>query len=529
MTLEKPTPLPEQETQKPDLLARSAFALLLVGALATLIVGIVLLGAPMRDSVRLPLLILYGIFFVLVVAALGATLVMPVARIHAVTHALTRLFGRPAPALALVLLIMVGTALAVPLINNIVSNLSALSLLLMVWSTLLVLVLAICNAGAIARLFERTRGVWTGIGITLVLAFIVLAIFTGANLFLSSTLIIDRLRGSSDFRELLFYGNEANPEQSRAYWTELGGIKNTWLSYTYTRMQAFQGQYINIDASGRRATTSFADEANGDVPDVYFFGGSTMWGEGSRDEYTIPSQVARLLNEAGTPIRASNYGQIAYVSTQDAILFERQLALGNVPDNAVFYGGFNDLASVYIANGIAGLPHNEVNRQKDLISGQILRDGRPLLSQPNVSIDDLDFSLIAIHDAMPAQVVDLYLANLRLIRAVAREFGVQTLFVWQPAILYKQSLTPQEQILVDENRRSWPGFDEYYQAVDEALRRRVRDEGIDDLVILSDLFADETRYLFYDRVHVIEDANTMIAQAIVPELTPLLNVPAENP
>jgi lysophospholipase L1-like esterase len=248
-----------------------------------------------------------------------------------------------------------------------------------------------------------------------------------------------------------------------------------------------------------------------------------MWGEGSRDDYTIPSQVARLLNGSGTPVRASNYGQIAYVSTQDEILFERQLALGNVPDTAVFYGGFNDLASVYIHEGTAGLPHNEINRQRDLISGQILRDGRPLISQPGVNFSDLDFSLVAVADATPAQIVDLYLANLRLIRAAGREFGVETLFVWQPAILYKQQLTPQEQLFVDENRIAWAGFDELYQAVDEELRRRIATDGIEDILMLSDLFADESRYLFYDRVHVIEDANTLIAEAIAPALLPLLN------
>ncbi|MEP7293174.1 MAG: hypothetical protein ABI835_15430 [Chloroflexota bacterium] len=510
------------------LLARSAFALLLIGALVTLGVGIVLLGAPVRSSVRTPMLLGYGAFFLLVIAALGFILAAPLPRIHAVTNAITRLFGRPALALVLALLIVIGVAFAVPLINGIVASLSALSLLLIVWSAIAVTLLALCNTRTLNSLFTRTRNAWTGAGIILTAIVILSLIFFIVGTLLNNSLLLDRLRGSSDYRELLFFGNETNPDRSRAYWVELGSVKNTWLSYTYTRMQPFAGQYIHIDSAGRRATASFADAPTAS-PDVYFFGGSTMWGEGSRDDYTLPSQVARLLDVAGTPIHAQNYGQIAYVSTQDEILFERQLALGNVPDTAVFYGGFNDLAAVYISNGTAGLPHNEVNRQRDLIAGQILRDGRPLFNEPAVNFDDLDFSLVAMPAATPAQIVDLYLGNLRLIRAAAREFGVTTLFIWQPALIYKRSLTPQEQIFVDENRLTWPGFDELYRAVDEELRRRVASDGIDDILILSDLFTDETRYLFYDRVHVIEDANTLIAQAITPSLVPLLAANAENP
>lgn len=509
---------PQRDT---DLLARSAFALVLLGALISLIVGIALLRAPMRPTVRVPLLLGYGVFFLLVLGSLVALLVAPMQRINATTRAITRLFGHPALAVVLALLIVVVLALAIPLINGVVSNLSSLTLLLLGWGGIGLAVLALSNAGALGAWLARTRGLWQGIGVALALGLVVAVIFVGVGTLLNNSGLLDRLRGSSDYRDLIFYGDDVNPERSRAYWTELGQLRPTWVSYTYTRMGQFSGDYINIDSAGRRATASFADSA-GSAPDVYFFGGSTMWGEGSRDGYTIPSQVSRLLNESGTPIRAINYGQVAYVSTQDEILFERQLATGNIPAAAVFYGGFNDLGSVYISNNAAGLPQNEVNRQRDLVSGQVLRDGRPLLSQPNYNLSDLDLSLVSIPNASPAQIVDLYLANLRLIRAAAGEFGVKTMFVWQPAILYKQTLDPREQAFVEQNRAEWPGFDEMYRAVDEELRRRVEADGITDILVLSDLFADESRYLFYDRVHVIEDGNTLIAQAIAPALANLL-------
>ncbi len=505
-----------------DLLARSAFTLVLVGFLITLVVGVALTQVSMRSTVRTPFLVGYGIFALLVLGALGALLVLPLSRIQAVTRAVTRSLGHPRLALALTVILVIGLAIVVPVISGVFTSLTALTVLLIGWSAILIVVLALSNANILMRWYAGTRRWWAGLGIMLVAVVAVGLIYVAVDSVLNTSGLLDSLRGSVDFRELIFYGNETDPARSRAYWTELGGLQATWVPYTYTRMMPFHGDLINIDDVGRRATASFVSDATA-APDVYFFGGSTMWGEGSRDDYTIASQLARLMNDAGTPIRATNYGQIAYVNTQEQILFERQLALGNVPDTVVFYDGYNDLAGVYIDDEMAGLPHNEINRQRDLLAGQILREGRPLLGEPDVNWADLNFGLVGAPKASPEQIADLYLQNLRLIRAAAQAYGVKTLFVWQPAVMYKQNLDPREQLFVDQNRAAWPGFDELYQATDEALRQRVADEGLSDVLILSDLFADELRYLFFDRVHVIEDGNTLISQAIQPTLAATIN------
>ncbi len=248
-----------------------------------------------------------------------------------------------------------------------------------------------------------------------------------------------------------------------------------------------------------------------------------MWGEGSRDAYTIPSQTAQFLYQAGSPAHITNYGQVAYVTEQDLILFQRQLVLGRIPDVAVFYGGFNDLAAVYMSNYRTGLPHNEVNRIRDLRAGAVLRADRPLLTYPDASLDELDFSLVGVSSATPEDVVTHYLGNLRLIRSIAEAYGIQVLFVWQPAPQFKPALTDQEQYFMDENRRNWPDFDALYRDVDQILRERAAAEGLEDLLFLSDLFADESGYIFYDRIHIIEDGNTQVARAITAALIPRLS------
>ena len=53
---------------------------------------------------------------------------------------------------------------------------------------------------------------------------------------------------------------------------------------------------------------------------IFAFGGSTMWGEGSRDDYTIPSWLQRFIYQTPYRVRITNFGEDAYVSTQESDL-----------------------------------------------------------------------------------------------------------------------------------------------------------------------------------------------------------------
>ena len=124
-------------------------------------------------------------------------------------------------------------------------------------------------------------------------------------------------------------------------------FKNIYKSNTYVPLLAmvnkdYQGNYINIADRARKTYT--AAGVGDDATSVYMFGGSTMWGYGQRDLYTIPSQVARLAEEDGVPVRVTNYGQVASGIWQELVLLQQLLTEGHVPDVAVFYDGANDVA-----------------------------------------------------------------------------------------------------------------------------------------------------------------------------------------
>ena len=112
---------------------------------------------------------------------------------------------------------------------------------------------------------------------------------------------------------------------AKGYWSEHGrASKAAWMPFVYARRRPFSGKHINIDENGRRRTWS-PEAVPPDSPEIWVFGGSTVWGTGARDDYTIPSCIARNLAEAGRPSRVVNLGESGWVSTQEIILLQLYL------------------------------------------------------------------------------------------------------------------------------------------------------------------------------------------------------------
>ncbi|MDQ1429655.1 MAG: hypothetical protein QOF40_257 [Actinomycetota bacterium] len=120
--------------------------------------------------------------------------------------------------------------------------------------------------------------------------------------------------------------------------SNMGGVKDTYLGY---RLGDTTGQYTNISNGERR---SYRPEGSGSRLSVWFFGGSALFGDGQRDDHTIPSEFARVAESEGFLVDVHNYGRPATTVWQELELFQQLVATGQKPDLVVFYDGFNDLA-----------------------------------------------------------------------------------------------------------------------------------------------------------------------------------------
>jgi lysophospholipase L1-like esterase len=102
-----------------------------------------------------------------------------------------------------------------------------------------------------------------------------------------------------------------------------------------------RGRYITSDEGIRR--TWQPEVPDGVEPvEVWFFGGSTTWGEGQRDLHTMPSEVARIAADHGLYLRAVNMGERGYNAFQEFLLLSQRLDELGPPDLAVFFDGHNE-------------------------------------------------------------------------------------------------------------------------------------------------------------------------------------------
>ena len=97
------------------------------------------------------------------------------------------------------------------------------------------------------------------------------------------------------------------------------------------------GRYVNVDAQGMRKTWNPDLPPGARAPLVLVFGGSTVWGWGARDDFTIPSHLSRDLRDRGTSARVRNCGQRGYVLSQEVLQLALLLRSGVRPDAVAFY------------------------------------------------------------------------------------------------------------------------------------------------------------------------------------------------
>ncbi len=437
---------------------------------------------------------------------------------------LGRILNRPRLSAALLFLLAELNILAQVLLRDIAPSFTEPSrFLLFCWSLVFGGLLLTLHWRGFRRAFRHNRDALAIAGIIIVALCLGLLLALLTSRIVTATGLHDRLRGRLDYRPLSFIDDGEAPT-AEEFWEGQGQTKVRWLPYSYWAVESYESEFINVNKIGLRETLSLVEGAN--APKVYFFGGSTAWGEGARDAYTIPSQVARLLADRDTPAAVLNYAQTGYVSTQDLILFQRQLALGNLPDLAVFYQGFNDIYAANLPGSMAGVPLDEIQRVNDVEAGRLLRQGQPVLRPFNASSADLNWHLVTSGGASAEEIVANWLGNRRLIRAAADEYGVRVLFVWQPALFAKENLSEFEVQIAAERERSLPGFMNLYRDVDSLMREIAMAESWDDVIILSDLFREIDEQIFFDLVHINEIGNRHVAEAIVDKIAERLNLNA---
>jgi len=333
---------------------------------------------------------------------------------------------------------------------------------------------------------------------------------------------------------------ETRPAPAPGYWGEHDPYTTEWHPYVYWRHEPFRGIYINVSDQGLRRTWNRPTENAGNRFTIWCFGGSTMWGVGARDDFTIPSQISKILSDRfpGVQVEVTNFAESAYVSTQELIALYLQVREGEMPNLVIFLDGANDVYSGYY-NAAAGLPLWEWERKKDFNMGKRFRRlthdkaalaqfflkatavyhwakrqvgwGRETLVERDLSPGERtqfsDAKLLQLAES----IWQSYRFNVSAIQEFCRPRQIPTLFYWQPVSYVTKSASIQA-------ASEGSPLQQLYQKT-YALARTCE---LPVFRYLGDAFDDYTENFLIDFCHLNEKGHEIIAQRMVTDIAPLI-------
>ncbi|MCB1014606.1 MAG: hypothetical protein KDB10_05755 [Acidimicrobiales bacterium] len=267
--------------------------------------------------------------------------------------------------------------------------------------------------------------------------------------------------------------------------------------------------YVNVVDGARR---SYAPELPDGVEplDVWFLGGSAMFGFYQRDDHTVASEIIRLAERDGIFVRAANFGTVAYSNWQEVLLLEELLTERPAPDAIVFYDGMNDFG-LYQASGAPTVPAHQFSQE----IGDLLERNDSVLAFP------VGRGESASDRGSPETAARLYNGAVEVAHRLGDGFDIPVSTYFQPSIFSgDEPIDPRVLDVVQHTDESLAA---------ERLRWGRGRALLDPRVIdVSEAFDGVPGDLYFDEVHHNERGSAVVAEAIYETLGPRLRTLAEG-
>lgn len=278
--------------------------------------------------------------------------------------------------------------------------------------------------------------------------------------------------------------------------------RNLYDPYLTFRPGDQTGRYLNVSDQVRR---SYETSVGGDPLVVWFFGGSTMFGVGQRDDHTIASEIVRLAEADDIAVEAVNFGMSAYVNWQETLLFLEQLQKRAAPDLVVFYDGANDV-SLYTNPGGERWPSIDFAPE---VEAALTEGGAIFAPNPETPAERDETERVQ-------HFLTGFSAGVRTAEQAARANGITLVHFLQPVLATKRPLGEHDREAYDV-----VDADEEY---DVGLWERVRALSFPSHVIdVTTALDGVDEPLYFDQVHTNELGAELVARAMYEHLGPRLD------
>lgn len=299
----------------------------------------------------------------------------------------------------------------------------------------------------------------------------------------------------------------------RRHWIEINRSGDVYKSYVGWRHALFRGETINVE--GRYLQRRTINDRASDEKKAYFFGGSAMWGFGSPDAATIPSQFAAL-----TGIRAENFAENGWVAHQNLMLLIQLIQSGHRPDLVVFYDGVNDA----LEKCRSELPPEAHQRERELdtlMRNSLRTDSFSHFLAPVVSLAqriNAKLNLMEVeawyecdrNAAKAEAIAENLISDWQLAKHLVERYGGKFVGILQPVTSFSQTRLDHLKLSAYVKQQ--------YQAVYPLIRQKIARGG--EFYDLVPIF-DRDEYLYIDWCHVTPKGNRYAAEKIAELVGPL--------
>jgi hypothetical protein len=299
-------------------------------------------------------------------------------------------------------------------------------------------------------------------------------------------------------------------EYAKAVFKDYNSIQHEYYPFVGWKMKPYSGRTTHIDKTGNRVHTP--PKPSGYTKRVRFFGGSTMFGEGSDDQHTIPA----LFNEKFPDYKVYNHGQLAYNTRQELDALINVYSKNDTTDIVIFYDGVND-AAFLCPKEIDELPaHRLVPMFRDKIyvkKSKIVKEALKKAFLENIirlvlrhSGQKKESPYNCISDPNKAEeIAEMMMRNWELAHKIVTDRGEKFIAILQPAAFISHPRT--DHLQPDEDFKA--NFVEIYRRI----KLKMEQKKYPWIYDLSNAF-DNNEYIFIDFCHVSPNGNQIMSEAI---------------
>lgn len=285
----------------------------------------------------------------------------------------------------------------------------------------------------------------------------------------------------------------------------------------------FEGRWVNVEEAGyRHGAEPLPWPPEPEYHNIFVLGGSTTFGYGVPDQHTIPAYLQMELEQRRPQLKARvyNFGQGSYFSTMERVFFEQLLLEQFVPDTVVMVDGLNDFHwydgvppySPAMADLFERARGAQAYHDYSWSWLPVVRVGQEFLAAlnppPPPDLPPFD------DEEVLEGIWQRYLANTKMVKALAESHGAGAVFVFQPVPTYNYDLA--HHAMVDSDDFDF-GQHNFSKSGYPKIKERFIAQG-DHYLWCADLQQDQQRNLYVDEVHYNVEFSKIIAAEIARQM-----------